>query len=183
MFPHHHQVPLYFAKHIHAKFVLHMHPDYTSTPSNFYGASGGRSAMRPGARRDPAAQLEPQRLVGIPSRTLLRTEDVDDQSQVATEERSSLAQATRMAIHGTLMAVQAERVKTPTTPTDPELKWVDDDVICLLDPQTLAEYAITARDAYFLLQQRCRPRPTGQVYLYTITYSFECFNIKLYVVI
>ena len=94
MFPHHHQVPLYFAKHIYAEFVLHMHPDYTSTPSNFYGAGGGRSAMRPGARRDPAAQQEPQRLVGIPSRTLLRTEDVVDQSQLATEERSSLAQAT-----------------------------------------------------------------------------------------
>ena len=56
MFPHHHQVPLYFAKHIYAEFVLHMHPDYTSTPSNFYGAGGGRSAMRPGARRDPAVQ-------------------------------------------------------------------------------------------------------------------------------
>ena len=78
MFPHHHQVPLYFAKHIYAEFVLDMHPDYTSTPSNFYGVGGGRSATRPGARRDPAAQQEPERLVGIPSRTLLRTEDVDD---------------------------------------------------------------------------------------------------------
>jgi len=122
-------------------------------------------------------------LVGIPSRTLLRTEDVVDQSQLATEERSSLAQATRMAIHGALMVVQAERARPPTAPTDPELRWLDDDVIRLLNPQTLAEYAITARDAYFRLQQRCRPRPTGQVYLYTITYSFECFNIKLYVVI
>ena len=91
-----------------------------------------------------------------------------------------------MAIHGALMAVQAERARAPTAPTDPELRWVEDDVICLLDPHTLAEYAIIARDAYFRLHQRCRPRPTGQVYLYTITYSFECFkcfNIKLYVVI
>ena len=91
-----------------------------------------------------------------------------------------------MTIHGALMAVQVERARAPTTPTDPELRWVDDDVIHLLDPHTLAEYAITARDAYFRLHQRCRPRPTGQVYLYTITYSFECFkcfNIKLYVAI
>ena len=88
-----------------------------------------------------------------------------------------------MEIHGTFMAVQAERARPPTTPIDPELKWVDDDVIRLLDPQTLAEYAITARDAYFRLQQRCRPRPTRQVYLNTITYPFECFNIKMYVVI
>ena len=160
-----------------------MHPDYTSTPSNFYGVGGGRSATRPGARRDPTAQQEPQRSVGIPNRTLLRTEDVDDQSQLATEERSSLAHATSMAIHGALMAVQAERGRAPTAPTNPELRWVDDDVIHLLDPHTLAEYAITACDAYFRLHQRCRPRPTGQVYLYTITYSFECFNIKLYVFI
>ena len=91
MFPHHHQVPLYFAKHIYAEFVLDMHPDYTSTPSNFYGAGEGRSATRPEARRDPVAQQEPEHLVGIPSRTSLRTEDVGDQSQLATEERSSLA--------------------------------------------------------------------------------------------
>ena len=73
-------------------------------------------------------------MVGIPRRTLLRTEDVVDQSQLATEERSSLAQATQMAIHGTFMAVQEERARPPTAPTDPELQWVDDDVICLLDP-------------------------------------------------
>ena len=54
-----------------------------------------------------------------------------------------------MAIHGTFMAVQAERARPPTAPTDPELKWVDDDVIRLLDPQTLAEYAITAHVANF----------------------------------
>lgn len=101
-------------------------------------------------------------MVGIPSRTLLRTEDVGDQSQLATEERSSLAHATSMAIHGAMMAVQAERARPPTAPTDPELRWLDDDVIRLLDPQTLAEYAITARDAYFWLHQRCSPRPTGQ---------------------
>ena len=142
--------------------------------------------MRPGARRDPAAQQEPQRLVGIPSRTLLRIEDVVDQSQLATEEWSSLAQATQMAIHGTFMVVQAERARAPTTPIDPELRWVDDDVIHLLDRHTLAEYAITAHDAYFRLHQRGRHRSTGHVYLYTIMYSFECFkcfNIKLYVAI
>ena len=71
MFPHHDQVPRYFAKHIYAELILEMHPDYTSTPSNFYGAGGGRSATRPRARRDPAAQQELERLVGIPSRTLL----------------------------------------------------------------------------------------------------------------
>ena len=117
--------------------------------------------MRPRARRDPATQQEPKRLVGIPSRTLLRIEDVDDQSHLVTEERSSLAHATSMAIHGALMAVQAERGRAPTAPTDPKLRWVDDDVICLLDPHTLAEYAITARDSYFRLHQRCRPRPMG----------------------
>lgn len=67
-----------------------------------------------------------------------------------------------MAIHGALMAVQAERGRAPTAPIDPELRWVDDDVIRLLDPHTLVEYSITAHDAYFRLHQRCRPRLTGQ---------------------
>ena len=40
MFPHHDQGPLYFAKHIYVELVLDMHPNYTSTPSSFYGAGG-----------------------------------------------------------------------------------------------------------------------------------------------
>ena len=59
MFPYHDQVPLYFAKHIYAYFFLEMHPDYTSTPSSFYGAGGGRIHMRPRARKDSGAQPEP----------------------------------------------------------------------------------------------------------------------------
>ena len=55
MFPDHDQLPLYFAKHIYAEFVMGMHPNYTNTPSSFYGAGGGRSHVRPGARRDPGA--------------------------------------------------------------------------------------------------------------------------------
>ena len=66
MFPHHDQVPLYFAKHTYAQFVLDMHPDYTSTPSSFYGASGGHSHTCPGARRDPAAQLIQEDIGGHP---------------------------------------------------------------------------------------------------------------------
>ena len=90
MFPHHDHVPLYFAKHIYVDFVLDMHLDYTSTPSSFYGASGGRSHARPGARRDPAAQPEPNPLVGLPARTMLRVNDVATSSQLATAERGAL---------------------------------------------------------------------------------------------
>ena len=53
MFPHHEQVPLYFEKHIYEDFFLDMHPDYTTTPSSFYGAGGGRSHACPKDRRDP----------------------------------------------------------------------------------------------------------------------------------
>ena len=55
MFPHHDQVPLYFAKHIYADFVLDMHPYYTNTPSSFYGAGGGCNHANTRARRDPRA--------------------------------------------------------------------------------------------------------------------------------
>ena len=53
-----------------------MHPNYTNTPSRFYGAGGGRSHARPGARRDPGAQPKEEPLVGHPNRTFLRTHDV-----------------------------------------------------------------------------------------------------------
>ena len=105
MFPHHDQVPLYFEKHIYTKFVLDMHLDYTSTPSSFYGASGGHSHARLGARRDPVAQPEPKPLVGFPSNTMLRTYDVAKSSQLATKERSALAEATHMSMHCTMMSV------------------------------------------------------------------------------
>ena len=80
MFPHHDQVPLYFSKHIYAEFVLYMHPNYTSIPSSFYGVGGGCSHAHPRARRDPGAQREPEPLVGLPSRTVLRTDDVAELS-------------------------------------------------------------------------------------------------------
>jgi hypothetical protein len=31
------EVPHYFARHFYAEFFLHMHPDYTSLPSKYYG--------------------------------------------------------------------------------------------------------------------------------------------------
>ena len=113
MFPHHEQVPLYFAKHIYAEFVLDMHPDYTSTPLSFYGAGGGHNHARPGARRDPGAQPEPDPLVGHPVRTMLRTDDVVGSSQLAYEERSALVEVTRMTMHGIMMAVPIERHREP----------------------------------------------------------------------
>ena len=76
MLPHHDHIPLYFAKHIYVGFVLDMHPYYTSTPSSFYGAGGGCSHASPQARRDPGAQPDPEPLVGLPTRTMLRTIDV-----------------------------------------------------------------------------------------------------------
>ena len=83
-----------------------------------------------------------------------------------TEERSTLAEATLMTMHSGMMVVQEESRRAPTTPVEPELQWVDDDVLNLLDHESMLQYAIMARDAYFRLHQRCRLRPMGQVYLY-----------------
>ena len=83
MFPHHDQIPLYFVKHIYAEFVLDMHPYYTSTPLSFYGAGGGHSHVRLGARRDHGAQREPEPLVGLPTMAMIRTGDVYGSSQLA----------------------------------------------------------------------------------------------------
>ena len=114
-----------------------MHPDYTSTPSSFYGASGGRSHARPGARRDPRAQPELEPLVGHPPKTMLRIDDVDESSKLATEERSALADVTHMTMHGTMIAVEVERHRASTAPAEPNLQWVSDDVLKILDHHTM----------------------------------------------
>ena len=73
-----------------------MHPYYTSTPLIFYDTSGGCSHAHPGARRDPEVYPKPEPLVGHPTRTMLRTDDVAESSQLATKEGSALAEATHM---------------------------------------------------------------------------------------
>ena len=49
------------------------------------------------------------------------------------------------------MVVQAERSRPPTAPTETDFQWVDNDIIHILDHDTLVQYAITTRDAYFRL--------------------------------
>ena len=97
-----------------------MHPDYTSTPSSFYGVGGGCSHACPGAGRDPTAHPEPEPLVGHLARTMIRVDDVAASSQLATEEHGALAEATLMTMHSRII-VQVRRCKAPTAPTEPEL--------------------------------------------------------------
>ena len=103
---------------------------------------------------------------------MLRSEDVVGPSQLATEEHDAVAQAARIAIHGTMMAAQTERHRAHSVPVEPDLRWMDDDALRRRGPDDIVAYAIMARDSYYRLHERCRPRPTGQVYIYTITYSF-----------
>ena len=138
-----------------------MHPYYNSTPSSFYGAGGGRNHACPRARRDPGAQAEPETLVGRPSRTVLRKNDVVESSQLAIEEQSALAKETRMTMHGTMMAMQEERCIAPTAPAYPELQWVSNDFINIIDHNTVLQYSMMACDAYFRLHHRCRPQSMG----------------------
>ena len=77
-----------------------------------------------------------------------------------------MSEATLMTMYSGMMVMQTEIRRAPTTPAEPELQWVADDVLNILDHKTLLQYAFMARDAYFGLHHRCRPRPMGQVYLY-----------------
>ena len=72
-----------------------------------------------------------------------------------------MAEETQMTMHGTMMVVQAEKRIAPTAPADPELQWVADDVLNILDHDTVLQYVIMARDAYYRLHHRCRDRPMG----------------------
>ena len=122
--------------------------------------------MHPWARRYPGAQPNPQHLVVFLSRTMLRIDDVAKSSQLATKERGALVDATRMALHGTMMAVQEERHKEPTAPMEPKLQWVVNNFLNIIDHNTMLEYAIMARHEYFGLHHRCKSRLMGNVYLY-----------------
>ena len=122
-------------------------------------------------------------MVGHPTRTMLRIDDVAGSSQLAYEECSALAEATCMTMHGTMIPVHAERHRAPTTLAEPEIQWVTNDFLNVLDHDTLLHYAIMARDAYFGLHHRCRPRPMGHVYLYChhlIKPSFDCHDCNVF---
>ena len=69
-------------------------------------------------------------------------------------------------MYGNMMVVLEERGRAPTARTEPKLQWVDDDIIPLLNHDTVLQYAIIAHDAYFRLHERCRRQPIGQVYIY-----------------
>ena len=77
-------------------------------------------------------------MVGHPARTMLRKDDVVESSQLVTGEHSALAEVTCMEMHGTMMDVlQAERSRAPIAPAKPELQWVSNDVLNILDHDTV----------------------------------------------
>ena len=97
---------------------------------------------------------------------MLRIDNVAESSQLVTKERGALADVTRMALDGTMMAVQEERHREPTAPMEPKLQWVIYDVLNIIDHNTMLEYAIMAHHEYFGLYHRCKSRLMGNVYLY-----------------
>lgn len=144
MFPHHDQVPLYFAKHLYAEFVLGMRLDYTNTPSTFFGAGRGRSYQRPGARRDPGYAPPPPRLVSILERMVIRAEDMTQPSQLGSETRHVIAGSLRTAMTGAIVATQAERSRPHGAPPEPNIRCLDDDTIDYFDLEDLRKYAKSA---------------------------------------
>ena len=42
-----------------------------------------------------------------------------------------------MTMHGTMMVVQEERSRASTAPTETKLQWVDDDVLKILDHDSM----------------------------------------------
>ena len=76
-------------------------------------------------------------MVGLPIRIVIRIDDVAESSQLVLEERTALAEAAQKTLHGTMMVVQKERQRTLTSPTNPQLQWVDDEIICILDHDTV----------------------------------------------
>ena len=68
-----------------------------------------------------------------------------------------MAEVTRMAMHGTMIAMEEERRRAPTTHAELELQWVANDVLNILDHDTMLQYVIMAPDAYFRLHDRCSP--------------------------
>jgi hypothetical protein len=53
------EVQHYFLRHFFAEFFLHMHPDYTSLPSKYYGTGKGRTYDRKGAYRNATLSRPP----------------------------------------------------------------------------------------------------------------------------
>jgi len=175
MFPHHDQVPLYFARQLYAEFILGMHPDYTDTPSRFYGAGRGCSYDRPGARRDPTIVPPPPWLLPHPDRTIVRSEDVVESSQLGTEVRTRVADTVRTVLTSAACVATGERSRPSPPPPQPDIPFLSHEILLLSDPDSVREYAESARDAYYRMYHRYTVPVTTQVYflfMYNIFVSF-----------
>jgi hypothetical protein len=66
-FPWNDEVPHYFVRHFFVDFFLHMHPDYTSLSSKYYGTSKGHTYDRKWAYRSATLPRSPQPLLPHPT--------------------------------------------------------------------------------------------------------------------
>lgn len=125
-FPHHEHVPIYFAKHIYAEFVIHMRSDYTKTGSKFCGPSLGCSYELFRACRDPTPATPPPILFPWPSWSVVLPMEVEKSSQLSTDTRHNNGDNMRRKLAIPRVTLRGDMTRPPLFPHDPLVTLHDD---------------------------------------------------------
>jgi hypothetical protein len=90
----------YFAKHFFTDFFLHMHLNYTSLLSKYYGTSKGRTYNRKGAYQSGALPRPPQPLVSRPKGTFASLSKLQSTSEVGKEAMTAIGENLESMFYG-----------------------------------------------------------------------------------
>jgi hypothetical protein len=103
------EVPHYFARHFYAKFFLHMHLDYTSLPSNYYGTGKGWTYDRKGTYRNATLLWPTQLLVPCSIGQFSSHSEFQDTSKVGKKTRNVIRENLEAIFYGVDVGMNRQR--------------------------------------------------------------------------
>jgi hypothetical protein len=139
------EVPHYFARHFFAEFFLHMHPDYTSLPSKYYGTGKGCTYDRKGAYRSAAVSRPPQPLVPRPTGAFASLSELQATSEVGKEARSAIRENLEAIFYGVDVGMNRQRAEANSRAT---FVYKTDEDLATMSAEDVLEYAKFFRDGW-----------------------------------
>ena len=105
------EVPHYFARHFYADFFIDMHPDYTSLPSDYYGASKWHTYDRKWAYQNATLHRPPRPLVSHPTGAFVSHSELRASSKVDKEVRNAIGENLKSILYGVDVGLNRQREK------------------------------------------------------------------------
>jgi hypothetical protein len=132
------EIPHYFARHFFAEFFLHMHPNYTSLPSKYYGTGKGRTYNCKEAYRSGALPRPPQPIVPLPKVEFASLSEFQSTSEVGKEARTTIGENLEALFYGVYVGMKRQRAEANSRATFVDKKDADLDAMSV---EEILEYA------------------------------------------